>query len=303
MRHRTFLAGLLIVLLQLSRPSMAQDLSPRAYWPAPAGTKVVSFGYAYQDGEVLTDPSLPIEGATAKSHGLQIGYLQVFGLAGRTANVSVEVPRADATFRASIEGEIAQRKLAGLADISLRFAVNLRGAPTMTPQEFQAFRQAPKPVLGLSLEIQPPVGQYDEDRLVNLGTNRWAIKPEFGYLRQIRPGYIAEFALGASFYTDNDQFLGETRKQDPVVTGEFHLVRRVRPGFWASLDLNFFTGGRTTVGGQTNDDRLSNSRIGLTVAFPFERAQAIRFAASTSLTTRTGGDFNSTLLAYVKAWR
>jgi len=298
-----FLILLMILLPDLSPPAVAQDLSPRAYWPAPTGTKVVSFGYAFQTGDIVTDPSLPIEGSEAELHGLQVGYLQVFGLAGRTANVSLEVPRADATFQGTIDGELAKRDLDGLADISLRFAINLRGAPVMTPQQFQAFRQAPKPVLGLSLEIQPPTGQYDPDRLVNLGTNRWAFKPELGYLHPIRPGYIAEFVLGAWLYTDNDEFQGEIRKQAPLINFQFHLVRRVRPGFWAALDLNYFFGGRTTVGGETMDDRLRNSRIGATIVFPFSHAQAVRLAASTSLTTESGGDYDSYLVSYLKAWR
>ena len=35
-------------------------------------------------------------------------------------------------------------------------------------------------IVGASLQVSAPFGQYDNDRLVNIGTNRWSFKPESG---------------------------------------------------------------------------------------------------------------------------
>ena len=291
------------VLLAATLPVPAQELTPRAYWPAPIGTKVASIGYSYQKGEVVTDPSLPVEGAQSETHAAKAGYIQFFDLAGRTTSLSLELPYVDATYTGEVEGVPERRRLSGVSDARLRMAINLRGAPAMTREAFRAVLDEPEPLFGVSLLIQAQTGQYDPNRLLNLSSNRWAIKPEIGYIRQIRPGWAAEFALGAWLFTDNDDFQGQHREQEPLAAGEFHLVRPLRTGSWASLDLNFYHGGQTRVDGQDKDDRQSNSRIGVTIARPFKGRQLIRFSASTSLSTKTGGHYDSFILAYQVAWR
>jgi len=287
-------------------PLTAQTMSPRAFWPAPRGTKVLSVGYLYQEGDVLTDPSLPLEGTESETHGLSAGYLHFFNLAGRTASVSLEVPWASSSLDALLRGEARSRDLEGFSDLSLRLAVNLRGAPSMTGEEFRDFLEDPEPLLGASLQIVAPTGAFDSNRFINLGTNRWSVKPMLGYVRQIRPGWTTEFALGAWLYGDNASFVGQKREQAPLVVGEFHLirpVRRSRPDFWASLDLNFFHGARTRIDGVKRDDVQSNSRIGVTALVPFAKRNVVKIAFSTSLVTKKGGDYSSLVLAYQKAWR
>jgi hypothetical protein len=286
--------------------STAQSLTPRAYWPAPRDAKVLSVGYTYQRGDVLTDPSLPIEDTESETHGLSVGYLHFFNLVGRTASVSVEVPWASTSLDALLSGVAASRDLEGFSDLNLRLAVNLLGAPTMSPEEFREFVKDPRPILGTSLQIVAPIGAYNPDRIANLGTNRWSVKPEVGYIRRIRPGWATELALGAWFYGDNSDFQGRTRKQDPLVAAEFHLVRpvrRTRPDFYVSVDLNFFSGGRTSIDGEESNDLQRNSRIGLTVVVPFSKVHLMKIATSTSLVTEKGGDYSSLILAYQRVWR
>ena len=150
--------------------------------------------------------------------------------------------------------------------------------------------------------IQFPTGGYEEDKLLNPGTNRWAIKPAVGFIGPVRPTWLVEFELGAWFFGDNDEFLGVTREQAPIVTTEFHLVKRIRPGFWAALDVNYYSGGRTTVDGVLRADLQRNSRVGATVLFPFKPHHAIRGSFSAGVVTKSGGDFNSVAVAYMYVW-
>ena len=280
----------------------AQELTPRAYWPAPAGTRLLSFGYGYSTGDVLLDPALPIEDVDAQTHTLSLNYLQFFALAGRTASVTIELPTAVSSYDFALLGDPQRRSLSGFADLKLRLAINLSGAPSLTPAEFQAYREAPRDIFGASLRIQAPTGAYDSRRPANLGTNRWAFKPELGYLHPFGDRWVAEVDAGVWLYTDNDDSLGQRVEQDPLASVELHLVRRLKPGLWASFDINGFYGGRTTTDGTDGDNRQKNSRIGLTVVYPPARRHALKLAFSTGLTTEAGGDFETAILGYSYAF-
>lgn len=286
----------------MSVVSNAQELTPRAYWPAPKGTKVVTFAYQYSTGDVLFDPSLPLVGVDSRINLTQFSYLQTINLAGRTANVQFNVPYSWGTTEGVVDGVDRSRYIAGWADARARLSVNLLGAPTMGPAEFQQLRADPTPIVGVSLMLSAPTGAYEKDRLINLGANRWAIKPAVGYIHPITKTWLSELDLGVWFFGDNDEFLGLTREQEPIVSGEFHLVKRVKPGFWFSLDLNYYYGGQTVIDGEERADLQRNSRAGLTLMFPWKRHHALRASASAGTVTSSGGDFNLYSLVYIYAW-
>ena len=288
-----------VVFSLLGVPGSAQELSPRAYWPAPRGTKLVILGLNYSTGDILTDPSLPVVGLDSRISTGLAGYLQTLSLGGRTANLIVEVPYVWGTASGDVEGEPRRREIAGLADIAVTLSANLLGAPSMSPEEFQALRKNPHPILGASLKVVAPIGNYESDKLINVGANRWTVKVEMGTILPMKPKWLLEIELGASFFGDNDEFLGVTREQKPIFATEIHLVKRFTPGFWAALDLNFFTGGRSTIGGEVRADLQRNSRIGVTLVYPFGRRHAIKAGYSIGVVTESGGDFQMFLLGYL----
>ncbi len=285
-----------------ARGAAAQELAPRAYWPAPVGTNVVLLSYQRNTGDIVIDPSLPITGVESEINYLQIGYQRYFSLFGRTAATQVNLPYADGSTRGFVEGEYRERNTTGLTDARIRVTVNLLGAPAMDGAGFQALRRTPKTIIGASLLVQAPTGAYDSERLINLGTNRWAIKPALGMIMPLHPTWLFEAEVGAWFFGDNDDFLGETRKQDPIISTEVHLIKRIRPGFWASLDANYYTGGETRVGAEFRDDLQRNSRAGFTLVFPIQGRHALRAAFSTGIATRSGGDFEMYSLSWIYAW-
>lgn len=299
----TFALCLFAALLLAVSPGRAQELNPRAYWPTPAGTKAVVFGYQWSSGDVVTDPALPIEGADSTVEFATPTYQQTFGLFGRTTTLQLNVPYAWGKAEGLVEGEFRQRSISSLADVRARIAINLVGAPTLSVADMQALRAKPRTIFGASLLVQAPTGGYDADRLFNAGSNRWGVKPAIGLIWPMRPRWLLEMEVGAWFFTDNDDFLGAVRKQDPIVSAEMHLIRRIRPGFWAAVDLNYYAGGRTETDGVPSGIRQENSRIGATVLFPFKRKHAIRASFSTSLKVTAGGDFDTFTLAYIYGWR
>jgi hypothetical protein len=282
----------------LSASVHAQDFTPRAYWPAPKGTKVAVLGYGYSSGDVVTDPSLPVVGVDSKLNTGLLAYLQTLSLGGRSANVIVELPYVWGTTTGDVQGQARTRDLAGFGDVAVTLSFNFLGAPSMTAGEFQKLRQNPHQILGGSLKVLAPTGDYESDKLINIGTNRWAFRAEMGYMYPITSKWLLELEGWAWFFGDNDDFLGVTREQDPIIGGEAHIVRRIRPGFWGSLNLNYYTGGRTTIGEVIRADLQENSRIGIDILYSFRPGHALKFGYSTGMLTESGGDYDSVLLAY-----
>ena len=278
--------------------SAAQELTPRAYWPAPEGTRLAIVGYTYAFGDVATDPSLPVFGVDSKINTGFVAFLQTLSLWGRTSNVVVELPYSQGTTVGTLEGKPARRDFSGIGDLGITLSVNLFGAPAMNLAQYQELRKKPHPILGASIKVLAPTGRNESDRLINVGANRWAVKAQLGHMIPLTPKWLLEGEVGVWFFGDNDEFLGVTREQRPVVATEVHLVRRIRPGFWAALDLNYYTGGRSIIAGVPAGDLQRNSRLGATVAVPLGGRYAIKMSYSTGVVTESGGDFEAFSVSY-----
>ena len=198
-------------------------------------------------------------------------------------------------------GEPAEADRFGQGDPRLRLAMNLYGAPAMTPKEFASYQQ--RTIVGVSVTVAPPLGQYDSAKLINLGTNRWSVKPEVGFSRA-NGRWVVEVMAGVWLFTDNTDFFGgRTREQDPIVATQFHLTYKFKRTMWLAADANYFTGGRTTIGGKQNLDLQRNSRIGAHVFVGVRsRSQAIRMSVSRGAYTTIGADFTSIAAGYNYAW-
>ena len=125
-------------------------------------------------------------------------------------------------------------------------------------------------IVGVSVTVAPPLGQYDSTKLINLSTHRWSIKPELGFARAYGQ-WVVEAMAGVWLFTDNSDFFGgRTREQAPIVATQFHVTFRFKRTMWLAADTNYFTGGRTTIDGKQNLDLQRNSRIGATFSSALE---------------------------------
>lgn len=287
-----------LVLCLWATAAVAQDLTPRFYWPAPNGTKVAIVGYSYSTGDVLMDPSLPIYGVDSRINTAYIGYLQTFSLFGRTTNVIVELPYSCGTTEGILVEEESERIYSGFNDLGVALSINLLGAPSMDLAGFQKLRADPHPIIGASLKVVAPTGHYDPNRLINPGTNRWSARFEVGSVIPLGGKWLLEIEAGLWVFGDDPDFVTGKREQEGIIAAEVHLVHRFRPGFWASLEANYFTGGRQTIDGNQLTDLQRNSRIGATVVVPFKGRHAVKFGVSTAVVTDHGTDFDQYILGY-----
>jgi Putative MetA-pathway of phenol degradation len=172
------LSGLLFSVCLACSACHAQDLTPRAYVITPVSWNAVILTYSFYDGNVLFPGAAPITGATARVNIPILSYYHALNFFGRSANITVSLPYGVGNYQGTVIGAERQAYRSGLLDADVRFSVNLKGGPAMSAKEFGSWRQ--KTLIGASLTVVAPTGQYYATRLINEGSNRWAFKPELG---------------------------------------------------------------------------------------------------------------------------
>ena len=299
--NRAARAALAALLLLAATPfARAQDIEPRAYSNAPIGVNFLVAGVAATRGGLSFDPALPIENPSLRTGNAVLGYARVIELWGQSAKVDVVVPYTWLSGDAVYAGAPVERVVDGPTDIAFRLNANLYGAPAMGLKEFAAYEQ--DVIVGASLRVIAPAGQYDDTRVVNIGGNRWSFKPELGVSKAVGP-WTLELSAAATIYTDNDDFNGgKTRSQDNIYTLQAHVIRSYASGIWASLSGTYFTGGRTTIDGARANDLQQNWRLGGTAAFPVDRYNSVKLYASSGVSDRTGNDFDLVGIAWQHRW-
>jgi hypothetical protein len=284
------LPAVALVAMLAALPAAAQDIEPRAYSNAPVGVSFLIFGYVYGEGGLVTDPVAPIENAQLRTHTALSAYAHAFDSFGKSSKIDVILPWSDLSGSAEYAGQLREREVSGFSDLRVRYSINLYGAPALTLREFMSWQQ--KTIVGASVQLGLPTGQYDPDRLVNLGTNRAFVKLELG-MSTVRGPWTFELAVPVTFFDDNDDFFGgQHLEQDPVYALQGGVIRSFATGRWLALNGTYFAGGRTTADGVERDDRQGNTRLALTYAMPIDRRQSIKAYVATGVSTRTGTDLD-----------
>lgn len=282
-------------------PVQAQNLEPRLYFPAPTGINVLVATYSHASGSVLVDAALPVTDFRSTTNTAFLSYARSFGVAGRSAQFQAIAPFAVVDARAIVAGQDTSRHITGPADPLLRLAVNLKGAPARTRREFATARFGT--LLGASLSVGLPLGQFDPARYLNIGANRWSVRPEVALVQPLARAWAVEAYAGVTFFTDNTEFLQtSTVRQAPLFAGQAHLIRLLGRRGWLALDATMYSGGETTVDGVTQSNFQSNLRLGATGVYTFPGGHGIRAAFSSGFYTRFGGDFDVVSVGYSYAW-
>jgi Putative MetA-pathway of phenol degradation len=285
--------------------AMAQTLAPRAYVITPTNANAITLSYSYFDGGLNLNGALPVTGATGTYSVPVVSYYHSFSLFGRSANITGFLPYGVGTFQGNLLGNHRQIYRSGLLDLSARFSVNLKGGPAMAAREFVKWKQ--KLLLGASLTVVAPTGQYDPVHLVNWSIHRWAFKPELGY-SQRWGNWLLDAYGGVWFYTTNDAFYALPKPlpqtQSPIGSFEGHWSYDfVKQHLWASIDGNFWWGGTTSLNGIANPaTRQTSSRIGATLSVPLIKHQSLKISYSDGTYIRFGGNYQSVSVAWQYSW-
>ena len=279
--------------------SRAQSIEPRAYSNTPVGVNFLVAGYAYTRGD-LEFNSLPLTDANIRASNAVLAYARSLDLWGLSAKFDAVVPYTWLSGSAKYLGEPVDRVVNGFEDPAFRLSVNLYGAPAVDLAEFAHYHQ--DFILGASIRVWAPLGQYDDTRLVNISAHRWAFKPEVGVSKAI-DNWTLEAQAAVTFFTDNNDFFGgHTRSQKPLYSIQGHVIYSFPNGIWASLDATWYAGGRSSLDGVLASDLQQNWRLGGTLAFPVDRYNSIKFYASDGVSARTGNNYDLVGVAWQTRW-
>jgi hypothetical protein len=303
MRLLTRLQWLVVIAVGSSRFVLAQDLAPRAYVITPMHSNAVILTWAFYNGGLNLNGSIPVT-LTGTYNVPVFGYYHSLSFFGRSANITVAQPYGVGNFEAAALGRQKSAYRSGLFDFSVRFSVNLKGGPAMPLNQFSKWKQ--KTILGASVRVIAPTGQYSPTRLINWSLNRWAVKPEVGVSRRWG-NWVLDGYAGAWFYTTNSADFHIPRPapqtQEPIGSFEGHLSRDFGHGTWVSLDGNFWWGGVTTLDGVRNPATLqTSSRVGGTGAFRVSKHQSIKVSYSDGAYVRFGGNYQNISVAWQYSW-
>jgi len=223
--------------------------------------------------------------------------INIFGLAGK---VDVVAPWASGDWDGYYNGVDTSKSVNGFGDARIRLSVNFIGSPALKKTEFTSYK--PSRISGLSLQLIAPTGRYDPDKLLNLGSNRWVFRPQWGFSQYFK-NWILETYISAWFFTKNNDFYeGNELKQNPLGTVKLHLIRSFYKNWWVSLGAGYGLGGKTYVNDVERDTRISTFRFGLTFAVPFGKHHTIRLNGLTGIRLEQGSDFNAIGISYQYRW-
>ena len=298
--HSLRVAFAIIATVFMAADANAQDAEPRSYTNTPVGLNFLIAGYIYSQGKIAFDPTLAIADAQFDTHTEALAYVRSLDVLGKSAKFDVILPYSSFSAHGLVDDQPRTREMSGFGDPRFRFSINLFGAPALSVKEFANYKQ--DLIIGASLQMSAPLGQYDDSKLLNLGNNRLSFKPELGISKAWGP-WTVEIAPGVTFFTDNTDFFNDnTFAQAPIYTVRADIIYNFQSGAWVSLDGIYFTGGRTILNGMRDNNEQTNTRAGLTLALPVDRYNSIKFNASTGISTRTGSEFSAVGVAWQYRW-
>lgn len=290
-----------IALLLGPRLSFAQELEPRSLTNVPVGMNFVVVGYGYSAGDILLDPAVPIEDLDAKLHVIVGGYVRSIDFFGGSGKVDVIVPFAAGDWKGVVSGRDSSTVRDGFGDLRVRLSVNFVGAPALRAADYRNYRQ--HTIVGASLQVIAPLGQYDPSKLINLGSNRWTFRPQIGVSRAAGD-WILEAYASAWLFTENPDFYGGNElKQAPMAAFKIHAIYTMpKRRSWIALDVGYAIGGRTEINGVKMDTRISTFRFGATVAVPLESRHTVKLTGVTGVRHERGPDFDAIALTSNYRW-
>ena len=281
-------ASLLLAVLLLSCNACAQEIEARAYSNAPIGMNFLTGGLAQAKSGSYT----------LNTQALSLTH--VIEVAGQSGRLTMVLPYSELSGTGQIGTQTINASAEGLSDPLIKASVNLYGAPALSNSEFINYRQ--DFIIGASIAATIPWGKYNSNQMINVGANRSLIQPAMGVSQAVGPWRL-ELAGMATIYTSNNSFMGNnTLSQNPLYSGETHVIYYFPNTAWISADATYFTGGQTYVNGLPASGIQENWRFGSTLSYPINKNNAIRLSASKGVYSRTDTSYNAVGISWQYRW-
>ena len=283
----------------------AQEVEPRRWSHLPVDANFAGGGVAYTEGEIFFDPVLDVADATVVMQSYLATYIRTFECLSRSARIEFRGAYQVGEWEGLRDGQPVEARREGLADPSVRLAINLYGAPPLRGAEFAKYRAAKRQdtIVGAALLVTLPLGDYMEDKLINLGGNRYVFRSQLGAVHTRGPLSL-ELTTALWLWTDNDEFWnGNTLEQDPLLSGQGHLIYTIRPGLWLGASGAYGYGGSSTVNGVSKHDRKERLYYAAGIGLPINRRAGIKFSyVAVRTQDNLGSDTDTLALAGSYLW-
>jgi len=301
MRHPRIIIGTALGFLLFTVPGFAQDIEPRRWTPLPVGMNVLGAGVIHTDADIALDPVLELEDVTADVKTVIVSFLHAFDLWGQSARFDARLPYQDARWEGLLAGEPAAAERRGPGDPRVRLSVNFLGAPALKGKEFQTYRASHpvNTVVGAALAVTLPLGEYKQNKLLNLGENRFVFRPQLGFVHS-RGHWSYELTGSVFLHTDNDDFFGNNkREQDPLYALQTHLIYTSPQRWWVSLGAAHDGGGESSINGDKKDDERRDLLYGISAGLPIGSRFGVKLAYVASRSKEdVGKDSDSVAFAF-----
>ncbi|QTA81420.1 MetA-pathway of phenol degradation domain-containing protein [Desulfonema limicola] len=250
-----FMGIFLFVMMTFTGVSFA-DNDAKDYWAAPPGTKVMAVYYRHISANELNADGSEISSDIGLS--ANIGILRPIYYT-KIGSFTID-PQALIIFG---DQNLDTTNIGGSEVTASGF-----GDPIIAATMWLINKPESKTWLGFTPFITIPLGDYDNNKGLNMGTNRWAFKTELGFSKGFDK-LFTELTANVEFFTDNDD-LGAaslTMEQDPVFTLEGRIGYDLSDAFFISADYFYHNGGETTVDEIEQNDEKDDHALQLTLGF------------------------------------
>ena len=279
---------------------MAQDLEPRSFSQAPVGMNFAVLTYGHAEGEVLFDQAVPITDAHGRVNNLTAAYVRTLAFFGTSAKALVALPYVWGHWNGFLNDEYVDTSRSGFSDLRAQLAVNFIGAPAIKMSEMRTY--ANKTIVGGSLQVIAPTGQYDSQKLINLGGNRWAIRPRLGISQKI-DRLSLEAMASVWLYADNKDFYGGVvMHQEPLYSFQGNAVYQFRSGIWFGFGAGISRGGKTATNNIYGDSYKKNTRWAAISSWPLSKTTSLKVVYIDGLRTRLGSNFDQISMSFQARW-
>jgi hypothetical protein len=301
MGKRLLYASFSLAILCIPSHLWAQFTEAHNYDNTPVGLNQIELAYGYARSDASIDTSLIVEGARFSLNQGTVSYLRTFGVLQHLAWVEASVPVAG--LGGSINGTNIHGSATGAGDSSYTVSALLKGGPALNVAQFADYK--PTTIIGMSLTISAPTGQYDPNRLLNLGSDRWSFKPEIALSQPFgrEQKWQCDLYAKTYFFTDNTSYRGtQILRQDPLPAFEGHLSYSFLNNLWASVDGFYSFRGDTQVNGVSQDSTQKNFILGSEVSMSVTAQHTLAVQFGKALVHENGPAYTGFVVKYSYTW-
>ncbi len=302
---RNFLVISILLGAGLSAEVSAQDLEPRRWSHLPIGQNIIGVGYVYTEANIFFSPVLKITDGTSRINSLGLTAIHNFEMAGKSARFSVLVPYLSGRWDGDVEGAFQTIRRDGVGDPRFRLSINLYGAPPLKGKAFAQYRaeHTISTVVGASIAMTVPLGKYCHDCLINIGNNRWSVRPQVGVVHKRGP-WSFELTGSAFLFTNNYSFIDKAvLKQKPVYALQTHVIYDFPRRLWVSLSAGYGIGGGIRIDEIRTKFKVDNWVWAASFGFPIGKTQSVKLTWLSGRTqNQAGRDSDNLVLSWSLRW-